>query len=706
MHINFKLPLEEPVLVFALILFVILFMPILLNRFKIPPIIGLIVSGIIVGPNGLNLLARNSSIILFGTVGLLYIMFLAGLEIDLNEFKKNKFKSIGFGAYTFFIPMILGTTVFYFLLNYSLISSLLTASMFASHTLLTYPMVSKLGIAKNLAVNTAVGGTMITDTAALLVLAVIAGSAKGEIDAVFWVRLSISIVIFAAVVLLVLPMLSRWFFKNNSDSVSQYIFVLGIVFLSSFLALLAGVEAIIGAFLAGLALNRLIPHTSPLMNRIEFVGNALFIPFFLIGVGMLIDYKVIFSGWDALIVTIAMTVIALSAKYFAAIATQKTFKFTKDEGLIIFGLSNSQAAATLAAVLIGYNLIIGKTETGDPIRLLDENILNGTIIMILVTCTVSSFATQKAAIKIAKDDLKNNPPEESEDNESTLVGLANEATVESLIQLAISTIDKKQSKEIYGLHIITADAESPETVSRAKKLLENAEKFASSADFTLHPLIRYDNNVASGIINTVKEKNIKHFYIGLHQKSALTDTFFGNLTAELLSKNDSSIYIHKSFQPLSTLKKFVLVIPANAELEQGFNDWYFRVVQIAANTGNRFEVFANAQTIEYLQNQKKVASNIHFNEFESFEDFLVIAREVSNDTMLIINLARKDGVSWQPAMERIGTYLNKYFKKTSFMLVYPNNFAKTGAENPYANPSLQGNLMHIKGAVENIFKRK
>jgi len=401
-----------------------------------------------------------------------------------------------------------------------------------------------------------------------------------------------------------------------------------------------------------------------------------------------------------------MSIIATVGKYLAAFLTQKTFKFSKDQRLLIFGLSNSQAAATLAAVLIGYNIIIGQTELGEPIRLLNENILNGTIIMILITCTLASFATQKSALKIAKDDLKNTPHEENLEAENTLVGLSNEASAECLIQLAISTIDKKKSRELYGLHIITTDKESLETINKANQLIKKAEKYASSADFKLNSLIRYDNNIASGIINTVKEKNIKHFYIGLHEKSSLIDNFFGNLKTELLSKNDSSIYIHKSFQPLSTIKKFVLLIPANAELEQGFNDWYFRIIQISTNTGNRFEILANQQTIEYLKKQKKTSTNLNFKEFDNFEDFLVISREISEDTMLIINLSRKDGISYQQSMDKISSYLNKYFSRTSFILVYSNNYHRTSSGNPYANPSLQNNLLQLKDTVENIFKLK
>jgi len=705
MHIDFSLPFHDPILVFSIILFIILLTPLLLDKIKVPQIIGLIIAGIIVGPNGFNLLMRNDSVVLFGTVGLLYIMFLSGLEIDLNEFKKNKYKSAVFGAYTFFIPMILGTTIFYFILDYSLISSTLIASMFASHTLLTYPIISKFGITKNLMVNITVGGTVITDTAALLILAVIAGSVTGKLTTFYWIQLIVSILIFASIVLFLFPMIARWFFKKIHDSILQYIFVLALLFSAAFLAQLAGIEGIIGAFLAGLALNRLIPRTSPLMNRLEFVGNALFIPFFLIGVGMLIDYKVLFGGLNSLIIAFAMTVIALAGKYLAAYFTQKTFKFTKHDRLLIFGLSNSQAAATLAAVLIGYKIILGQDANGEDIRLLGAEILNGTIVMILITCTISSFATQKAAIVIAKSDLLKSTDSNTLIIDNTLIGLAKESTIGCLMQLAMSSVDKKKNNELYGLHIITAEKESPETINRAQKLVDSAHKFAASADFKFHPVIRYDLNISSGIINTVKEKNIRHFYIGLHDKSSLMDTFFGNLTRDLLSKNDSAIYIYKSTQPLNTIKKFVVLIPENAELEHGFIEWYQRITQVAINTGNHMKIFANLATIDYLNKLRHKKSSIEFSQFDDFEDFLVIARDVIKDTMLIVGLARKTGISFQPSMDKIGNYLKKYFNDSNFLLVYPHNFGKTNEINIYENTiEHNNNYKSIKNNINAKFE--
>lgn len=419
-------PLTNPVLIFSVILFIILLAPVILHRLRIPDLIGLIIAGAVIGPNGLGVMSRDSSMELFGTVGLLYIMFIAGLEIDMADLRKNYGKTLVFGFYTFLIPMVMGTLTGVYWLDFSWPTSLLLASMYASHTLITYPIVSKYGITKNKAVSMAIGGTVLTCILALLVLAVVVGMSVGEINHRFWLKLGLSSVIFIAVVVIVFPMLGRWFFKRYEDSVGQYIFVLALVFLASFLAEAAGLEAIIGAFLSGLALNRLIPNTSALMNRIDFVGNAIFIPFFLIGVGMLVDVRTFTSGWNALWVAVVMCGIATLSKLIAAWLTEKSFRLTRDEGRLLFGLSNAQAAATLAAVLIGYNVVLGTDSAGEPVRLLNEDVLNGTIIMILFTCTIASFATQRAAQNIAVSEMNGDRIGDSDDEqERILVPLSN-----------------------------------------------------------------------------------------------------------------------------------------------------------------------------------------------------------------------------------------------------------------------------------------
>lgn len=547
---HLSLPLTDPVLIFALVLLIILLAPLLLKKVSIPGIIGLIVAGIIVGPNGFNLLLRDSSIVLFGTVGLLYIMFLAGLEIDLTEFKKNKHKSIVFGILTFIIPQSTGTLVSYYFLGFSLPSSILLASMFASHTLLAYPITSRLGISKIETVNIAVGGTIITDTAALLVLAVIAGSTNGELDSAFWIRLGIGLTVFTFIVLFIIPRIARWFFRNlEAEGSSQFIFVLAVVFIAAFLSELAGVEPIIGAFLAGLAINRLIPPSSALMNRIEFVGNTLFIPFFLISVGMLVDFRVLFRGPDALIVAATMVVIAMGAKWLAAYFTQKIFKYSVDERNIIFGLSNAQAAATLAAVLVGFNL-----------GLLNEDVLNGTIIMILVTCIVSSFVTEHSGRRLAiyesekKPDVKDFP-------ERILVPVSNPATIEPLVDLAIMLRDPNSQEPIYPLTVVKDNEEAKEKIAFNTKALQKAMKDASATEIPVHIASRVDVNTTSGILRAMKELMISEVVMGWNGKITAKDMIFGSVLDSLLQNSRQMILVSKIIYPLNTIKKVIVAVP-------------------------------------------------------------------------------------------------------------------------------------------------
>lgn len=706
MHVDFTIPWQEPVLVFALILLIILFVPIFLEKIKIPSILGFIIAGILIGEYGFNIITRNSSIELFGTVGILYLMFVAGLEIDLNEFIKNKAKGIVFGILTVIIPVLISIPVFYHLLDYSLPASILISAIFASHTLVTYPLVSKFGITKNIAVNIAIAGTLIADVTALLILAVITNNLNSTFEISYWIRFVVSIIIFGIIIFWIIPKISRRFFKAVSDNILQYIFVLFIVFVSALLAMLAGLEPIVGAFFAGLTLNRLIPNTSPLMNRIDFIGNAIFIPFFLIGVGMLINYSVLFQSFNALIITFVIAVVAVLSKYLAAKSTQKIFKLTKTQGLLIFGLSNSRVAAALAIALIGFDLVIGQTPEGNPIHFLDENIFNGVVIMILITSTISSFVTQNAGRKIAEYDLKNSIHKDNFPTENTLIGYANEATLENMTSLAFNTIDKKANNRIYGLHIITVDKENPETVQRAQKLVNKAEKYAASADFKLKTIIRYDINIASGIINTVKEKNIRNFFIGLHEKSSLIDTFFGNLTNDLLEKNPSTIFIYKTCQPINTVKNFALLIPENAELEIGFVEWYRKILNLAQNAIGKLEIYAPKHTINFIKKNKLTIENMSFTEFSDFEDFSHLKSSIKPETLLVVNLARKGSISYSYKMLEARTILSAEFKNTGFLLVYPHIFESSQNQLNYSNMSLQDNIEDLKTLIKKVVKRK
>lgn len=672
------LPLTDPVLKFLLILVIILAAPLLLNKLRIPHLLGLIIAGAIIGPNGFNLVLRDSSIILSGTAGLLYIMFLAGLEIDLGDFKKNKWKSLTFGMYTFLVPMALGTLVGLYVLNFSMLTSILLASMFASHTLIAYPIISKLGITKDKAVGITVGGTMITDTLALLVLTVIVEMAVGEVDDWFWYRLGAAIILFFAFVMIVFPIVGRWFFKRCEDNVSQYIFVLVMVFFGAYLAELAGLESIIGAFLAGMALNRLIPSTSPLMNRVEFVGNAIFIPFFLIGVGMLIDYRAFFTNWDTIKVGAVMIVVATVAKFVAAWMTQKTFRMSVDQRRVIFGLSNAQAAATLAAVMVGYNVILGETPAGEPIRLLNESVLNGTILMILVTCTMASFSAQKGAHNIAMNDVSDEKEGTGEHQERILIPVSYEKNVTELVNLSTAIKSKKNKNGLFALNVINNQASDDKAFKQSKKVLNMAVTTASATDNVLQDLLRYDLNVANAIISVIKEQGITDLVLGLHQGKGVVSSFLGNMTEAILGQSNVTTLIYRPIQPIATVKRHLVVVPARAEKEVGFPMWVNKVWNIIHNSGAKAVFYASEDTMVYLKEiYKKRPIEAEFSSFDDWDDFLIMSREIKSDDTLWVVMSRRERLSYHANMSRIPNYLNKYFQSNSFVLVYPIQAGET-----------------------------
>ena len=669
--IDFTLPLADPVLKFLLILLIILAAPLLLNKLRIPHLLGLIIAGAIIGPHGFNLVLRDSSIILSGTAGLLYIMFLAGLEIDMADFKRNSTKSLAFGMYTFLIPMILGTVVGIWVLRFNVLTSVLLASMFASHTLIAYPIISKLGISKNKAVSITVGGTMITDTLALLVLTIIVGMATGQVNDMFWIRLGVSILIFALIVLFGFPFIGRWFFKHVHDNISQYIFVLVMVFLGSFLAQVAGMEAIIGAFLSGLALNRLIPQSSPLMNRVEFVGNAIFIPFFLLGVGMLIDYRTFFTSFETIKVGLIMIIVATAAKYIAAWMTQKTFHLSTDQRSVIFGLSNAQAAATLAAVMVGYNVITGTDANGEPIRLLNESVLNGTILMILVTCTIASFAAQKGAHNIAAQDISDKE-ENKKESEHILIPVSNEETVEELVNLSLAIKSPQNKNGLFALKVIDNHHSDEKALKQSRRVLQTAVNTAAATDTRMKDLLRYDLSVSNAIASVVKEREITDLVVGLHKEKDIPAAFLGHIVESVLAESSVSTFIYKPAQPISTVRRHLIIIPELAEKEIGFNQIIFRLRNVTQNTGAATVFYGSEATLNALKKLlAKKSGEASYIEFNDWDDFLIVFRDIKPDDTMWIILSRKEGLSYAPAMARLPKYLNKYFQANSFVLAYP-----------------------------------
>jgi Kef-type K+ transport system membrane component KefB len=667
---EFTLPLHNPVLIFSLVLFIILLAPILLKRLNIPGIIGLIISGVVVGPNGFNVLDKTSAVDLFSTIGLLYIMFIAGLELDLQEFRVYKNKSLLFGLLTFIIPISVGFPVCYLLLDYDLNASLLTASMFATHTLVAYPIVSRFGISKDQAVAVAVGGTILTDTAVLIILAIIMRNAEGTLNAEFWSGLSISLLIFALFMFLVIPRLAKWFFsKLESEKHAHYIFVLSVVFFAAFLAEVAGVEKIIGAFVAGLALNKLIPHSSALMNRIEFIGNALFIPFFLISVGMIVDVSVIMSGKTAIIVAATLTIAALFGKWLAALITQLVFRYSSAQRQLIFGLSSSHAAATLAIILVGYNAGI-----------LDENILNGTIILILITCVVASFVTEKAARKIvisAERDVLANHGGPMTTNEHILLPVSEAANLDNMLELALLLKDRQSPNPVSMLSVVPNDEEAEHNILRSRAKLQQYVSQGSAAETKVNVIATIDHNVMSGISRISREIMSDILIMGWPHKAGILEKMMGEKLDTILSNTDKTIFISHIEKPLIAHKRIVIIVPPLAELEKGFLVWLGKCLRLARELSLPVIIHAEIRSLEVIRPAcRKLDRNIgaQFRPFSEWEDILILARDLHSDDLIILVSARKGSLSWHPILDSLPGKLERHFEWNSKLLVYPQQF--------------------------------
>ena len=682
-NLSLTLPVTDPTWIFLLVLLIILFAPILLNKLRIPHIIGMILAGLVIGEHGFNILVRDSSFELFGKVGLYYIMFLAGLEMNMGDFKKNRGKAVMLGLLAFIIPIGIGLVTNMMLLKYSLVTSVLLASMYASHTLVAYPIVIRYGVSRHRSVSIAVGGTAVTDTLTLLVLAVVGGLFKGESGGLFWLWLVIKVVFLGALIMYSFPRIGRWFFRRYDDNVMQFIFVLAMVFLGAGLMEFVGMEGILGAFLAGLVLNRLIPHVSPLMNHLEFVGNALFIPYFLIGVGMLIDIHVIFGQGDALKVAAVMITVALVCKWIASWLTQKIYKMAPIERELMFGLSNAQAAATLAAVLVGYNIILPGGE-----RLLNEDVLNGTVLLILVTCVVSSFITERAARKIAMCEA-HLEEERTVEAERILIPIANPDTIEYLMNLSLLIRDTKQKDNLLALNVINDNNTSEGLELRGKRYLEKAAMITASADVPLRQITRYDLNIASGIIHTAKEYEVTDGIIGLPRKVNIVDSFFGMLAENLLKGLHREVMIAKFLIPINTIRRIIIAVPPKAEYEAGFQKWVEHFCRMGGTLGCRVHFFANEETTVRLQAlvKKKYGQTLtDFSRLDDWGDLLILTGQVNYDHLLVVISARRGSISYDSSFERLPAQLGKYFSNNSLIVLYPDQLGEPQDAVSFSNP--------------------
>lgn len=667
-------PINDPVAIFLIILAIMLIAPLLFERFRLPGIIGLILAGVIVGPYGLGLLERDKTIELLGTVGLLFLMFLGGLETSLDDLKRNANKALTFGLATFAIPMVLGTVAM-LPLGYSFLASILVASCFASHTLLALPVLTKLGIMRTPVVTATLGGTLITNVLALLVLAVVVKANQGNLTISFWLFLIPSLAIYTFATLWGVPNLGRWFFRRfGHDEGAEFLFVLAALFIVSYIAGLIEIEPIVGAFLAGVAVTQLIPPLSPLMNRIQFIGNTLFVPFFLISVGMLVNPMILVKDPRGLVVAAVMIVAEFASKFLAAWGTARVFSWKLPSTMVMFGLSVAQAASTLAAITVAFN-----------IKLVDELTVNGIIAMILVSCIASPWITERGGSKLQHEPAQSSTStQENLENSAivtslasrVLVPVANPSTEDNLLQLAI-ILTKDANGTLLPLHVIS-DKDGPVSAAaktQQNRLLETAETIAHAAVAKVEPIGRVDDSIDCGILRSAQEREASLVICGWKGYSTYRENFFGNVIDNIVRRTTVPVLITRFPIPIENTERLLLAIT-----HPRMSSTILRHTLVLAKTLSEelksplevVQIFPEARG--YSPEQESVLSKtdipvmkVRGNPVRKVSELLK-----PNDLLVLIESTHRFG---QPALGREAEAIARSHDQTSMIIVhFPNRF--------------------------------
>lgn len=690
LNLTHYFPITDPTLIFFVVLLIVLFAPIIMGKLRIPHIIGMVLAGIVVGKYGLNILERDSSFELFGKVGLYYIMFLAALEMDMEGMKKNKSRLLIYGLLTCFIPFTLTYLMSIHLLHYSAKASLLLSCIMASNTLIAYPIVSRYGLQQKPSVTLSVGSSMLSLLIALVILAGLVAS-FGEHDGVlFWIFFAAKFAAYCGFMIFLIPRLTRWFLRRYSDAVMQFIFVMAMLFMSAALSQIVGIEGVFGAFFAGLILNRYIPHISPLMNRLEFIGNALFIPYFLIGVGMLINVNLLFQGGHILWVIFCIVFFGTLGKAIAAYAACLGFRLPLSSGHMMFGLTSAHAAGSIAMVMVGMNILIGPNT-----YLVNDDMLNGVVIMILFTCIISSLLTDWSSQKIILRD-KELPEAEDEkkgNDEKILIPVRYPEYADSLMDLALLVRNQKLNRGLVCLNVVYDDKDMRYNQEQGRQLLDHCSQLAAATDVMPQTQVRIAANIANGIKHAFNEFQCSEIIIGMHMHPERSPKFWGEFHQSLFNGLSRQIIMARVIQPLNTIRRIQVAVPSRAEFEPGFYRWLERLSRMAGNLDCRIQFHGRTETLalinEYIQNRHHevradYALMNHWNEMPQ------LAAQISNDHMLVVITARKGTVSYKTALERLPEEITRFFSGTNLMIIFPDQYGdSSGDQLTFAEPQHQ-----------------
>lgn len=662
--LDFSRPFQDPVLIFAVVMLIVLLAPLAFARIRIPGLVGLIICGAIVGPSGLGLLERNDTIILLGTVGLLYLMFVAGLSLDLNQFNRQRSRSLVFGFPSFVIPQMLAIVVSIRLMGYSVPAALLLGSIVGSHTLVAYPVASRLGITKNTAVIMTMGGTIITDMLALLMLAVVVASTQGSLDLRFWIQFIGLITVYLALVMIGLPRLGKWFIRSTrGDANLTFTFLVTVLFVTAYLAGVAGLAPIIGAFIAGLVLNRLVPEMGALMSRVKFVGETLFIPFFLLSVGMLVDFGVLVSSLNVWYAALIFTALVYLGKGLAAIIPSVIYRYSSAETWVVFGLSTPQAAATLAVTLVGFDLgLFGQTA------------VNAVVVMILITCLVGPWLVEKFGRVIIREQ-EALPYDPGATPQRILIPLSNPSTADTLVDIAVAIRRDESDEPVFPLIVVRDGENVASDVAAGEKLVGHAVVRAIAADVPVTPMTRVDLDVARGITRAITENLISHVVIGWGGPPSPQTRIFGSILDRLLELSRAEVLVCHISNPVGTHADIVTIVPPLAEREPGFDEVLRTVKLLASRTGGRLVFFVEERSRPILESHAKAARPavpFTIKTIERYHHLFPQAEGLLQGNELVVFVsARESQRSWRPLLDRIPRLFSDRFPGSDYIVIYP-----------------------------------
>ena len=657
----------NPTWIVLIVLGLILFTPMVLERLKIPSIVGLIVAGMLVGPHGVYLLSRDASFEIFGKVGIYYIMFLASLGMNLTDVQRYRWGALAFGTISFALPMGLGFLVNRWGLGLSLPAAILVAAMYSGHTLLTYPLVMRWGLARHRSVGMAVGGTILTNVLTLVVLAVAVGVYKpdgGEFN--IWYLLG-RVVLVTIGLFLAMPWVARWFFRRFDEGVVQYVFVLVLVFLGAGLMEWAGMEGILGAFLVGLVLNREIPAVGPLMQRIVFVGNALFIPYFLIGVGMIINLHTLLSGWNIAAMALAMILIGTAGKLLAAQLVGRALQFSAIERSMVGGLSTARAASALAIAMVGYEIILP-----DGSHLLNEDVVGAAMMLILGSCIIASALTERAARRLMLSGATLSASAEREEKDSLVVALANPRMVIPMTNMALMLRSASATSQLTAVSVVLSDDAEERAI--AQQGLDYAAKMAATVGGRMQTHCRRSVNAVTGIVHTAGEHEATDILIGLHQKKSISATFFGKFATDLFDAASQQIMVYRPLVPIHSLRRMHIVVPRRGEYDPGFRHWAARLATLSVQLSCRISAYGAPETMQALRQiweSSKQKPEVEYHDFTSWDDLLPLASRLRSDHLAVFISARRGMPSHHRYLDQLPMQLERYFSMRSWMIVLP-----------------------------------